>query len=477
MASPDFREYVDLTLFDRQPRDIYDEAVENARSIIPELQVRAGTLEDALFQAMAVVGGELVASINRLPNGLMEGILSLMGFPRIEATYGTGTATFTLVDSSGGVIKAGTQIGYTETADGLSTFHTFRTVEDVTIASGSSTSAAVDIISDNAGTKPALLSGQSMVVVSASNRILSSALASDLVSGVASESDIEYFARGATFLASLSSSLTTASQMRNYILTQYANAHRCNVYDLTKTTTIAGLSDLTRSSSVVTATVNSGHGVSTNDIVRVVGAVPTTFNGTFTVTGTGATTITWAQTGTNTSTTTDGTLYHFDSLQTDLFSSPPADQPGYAVIFVGAEDGSGLASASKTEIVDDVTDRTVAGLTLDILDPIVVPITVTVTIRTKPGFSTLTVADDVDAYLTDLLSPATWDWSSRIRKNYIIARITTLTGVDYVDTLTFAVGSGYEQLADVDDGAGGSFDLFLKYKGSLPSATVTVSEA
>jgi len=476
MASPDFRPYVDLTLFDIQPRDIYDGAVENAQTIIPELQVRPGTLEDALFQAMSFVGGELVASLNRLPNGLMEGILNLMGFSRIQATYATGTATFTLVDSSGGTIRAGTQIGYTDDTEGFSTFHTFRTVEDVTIAPGNSTSAAVDIIADAAGTKPSLLvSGLSMVVVSASNRILSAALASDVVSGVASESDISYFSRGASYLASLSSSLTTATQVRNYILTAYANAHRCNVYDLTKVTTVAGLTDLTRSSSTVTATVSS-HSASTNDIVRVIGAVPDTFNGTFSVTGTTATTITWSQSGTNTSTTTDGTLYHFDSLQTDLFDNPPADQPGYATIFLGAEDGSSLGSTAMTEIIDDVSERTVAGLTLAAMYPIVVPIDVSVTIRTKPGFSTLSVASDVDAYLQSLLSPAEWDWSSRIRKNYIVARITTLTGVDYVNTLTFSIGAGYSNFATVDS-VGGTNDVLLKYKGSLPLATVTVSEA
>lgn len=471
MASPDFRQYVDLTIFDQQPRDLYNDAIDYARLVLPELNVRPGTLEDALLQSMAYVSGELIASVNRLPNGLMEGILNLFGFARREATYATGTVEFTLIDSNGAVIPSGTQIGYTETVEGVSTFHTFSTIASVTVASGNSTSAAVSIIADSAGIKPSLLDNQAMVVVSASNRILSAALASDLVIGLAPESDSEYFARGATFLASLSSSLTTAEQIRQYILNTYTGVHRCYVYDLTKLTALAGYTNLTRSSGTVTATISSSASVAANDLVRVVGAVPSTFNGTFVVASVpgGGTTLTWTQSGSNVSTTTDGTLYHFDSLGTAT-----ADQPGYITIFVSDEDGAALADADLATIKDDVAAKTVAGLEIGITAPILVNITATITVRTETGYSTLAVHDAVDTYLTNLLSPAGWDWSSRIRVNQIIARITQIAGVDYVATLTFTIDAGYSNHATIDGSTG---DVLLTYRGSLPVATITVSEA
>ena len=471
MTSPDFLSYVNLTVFDKQPRDLYDEAVDYAKLVLPELEVRAGTLEDALLQSMSYVGGELIASINRLPNGLMEGILNLMGFARQQATYATGSVIFEMIDNAGAIIPTGTQVGFTETVDGISTFHTFSTIASVIIAPASTTSTAVNIIADSAGIKPALLIDQPMIIVSASNRILSAELGSALVSGLSSESDSEYFSRGATFLASLSSSLTTSSQLQQYILNTYPDAIRCYVYDLTKLTTVSGFTDLTRTSgTTVTATIGSGHGIAVSDIVRVVDAVPTSFNGTFVVTGvSGATTITWADSGSNESTTTDGTLYHFDSLATAA-----ADQPGFVTIFVSDESGASLSSTDLTTIKKDVEEKTVAGLTIGIEAPILVNITATITLRTKVGYSTLSIHDAVDAYLTELLSPEGWDWSSRLRVNQVIARITQIAGVDYVSTLVFTIDSGYSNYATIDGGTG---DVIMTYRGVLPVSTITVSEA
>lgn len=72
-------------------------------------------------------------------------------------------------------------------------------------------------------------------------------------------------------------------------------------------------SDLTRSSGTVTATVASSTGFATNDYVVVSGATPSSFNGTFRVTGTSGTTITWTQAGTNESTTVDGLITLVDT--------------------------------------------------------------------------------------------------------------------------------------------------------------------
>lgn len=72
-------------------------------------------------------------------------------------------------------------------------------------------------------------------------------------------------------------------------------------------------SDLTRSSGVVTATVAASTGFSTNNYVVVSGATPSSFNGTFRITGTSGTTITWAQAGSNESTTVDGLITLVDT--------------------------------------------------------------------------------------------------------------------------------------------------------------------
>ena len=467
MTSPDFRPYVDLTIFDKQPRDIYQEAIDYAVTALPELSVRAGTLEDALFQAMSFVSGEVISSINRLPNGLMEGILNLLGFARIQATYGTGTVEFTMIDDAGGTIPAGTQVGYTETVEGVSTFHTFTTSTAVTIPEGDTVSAAVAIVADAAGEKPALLDGQPMVVVSASNRILSAALASDLTSGEVQETDAQYFSRGVTYLGSLSSALVTATQIQNYILTNYVDVHRCKVYDLTELLEVEP-TYLERSSDVVTAYLSSGHGIATDETIRIYGAVPTSFNGIHTVVTSTGTEITWSDEGTNASTTTHGAIQRFDSLNASV--SPEA--PGSLTIFVCGEDGIDVSSATKTEILSAIEERSTAGLQINITEPVIIPITVAVTMKTRTSFSSLVTNNDVESYLTNLLSPNGWDWSNRIRVTQMIARASQITGVDYVSELTFTVDAAYSDLATVDING----DVVFTFKGSLPSSSVSVSE-
>ena len=64
----DFSQYVDLTIFDAQPGDIYLEAIELARTTLPEFNLRVGTPEDAIFQAMAYMSSLVISSINRIPD-------------------------------------------------------------------------------------------------------------------------------------------------------------------------------------------------------------------------------------------------------------------------------------------------------------------------------------------------------------------------------------------------------------------------
>jgi len=89
MPSPDFSQYIDLTTDDRTAEDLYDEAVEYARIALPEFTPRVGTIEDSILQACALLASSNVATLNRIPNGLMEGILRLMGFERFEDTFAT----------------------------------------------------------------------------------------------------------------------------------------------------------------------------------------------------------------------------------------------------------------------------------------------------------------------------------------------------------------------------------------------------
>ena len=463
MPSPDFRQYVDLTIFDKQPRDIYQEAVEYAQVAVPELNVRPGSVEDALFQAMAYVSGETIASVNRLPDGLMEGVLNLLGFSRINATFATGTVKFTMLDDQGAILPIGTQIGYTETIEGVSTFHTFSTTTEVIVPSGQTIASNIPVIADEPGPKPALISTQVMVVVSASNRILSAELDSNLAQGQAAEPDQSYFSRGATYLASLSSCLTTADQIKNFILGNYNDVERCFVYDLTRLNSITPVS-LVRLNGTVTATLPSGHGTSLGSLVRVSGA-SAGFNGDFEVLSSSADKITWAQSGANETAAANGLLYQFQTTTTT--------STGNVLVVMSDSFGNPINETLQNEIITAVTERTVAGLNVVGTHPILVPVNVSVTIKSRAGFSPLATGDAVDDYVTDLMSPATWSGDTTWRANFVVARVAQIVGVDYVTALSFSgVPAVYGALV-----AGFGPDYNITYKGSLPVATVTVSEA
>jgi hypothetical protein len=265
----------------------------------------------------------------------------------------------------------------------------------------------------------------------------------------------------------LSSALVTADQIQNYVLTNYVDVHRCRVYDLTELITVTPTL-LDRDTDVVTATVPSGHGIEADDTIRIYGAVPYTFDGIHTVVTASGTELTWSQEATNASTTTHGTIERFESLN----ASAAAEAPGSLVVFVSAENGASVSAATKADILSEVETRSTAGLDISITDAILVNITCDVTIKTRSSYSSVSVGNDVETYLTDLLSPNGWGWEDTVRATQMIARVSQLTGVDYVADITFTVDSGYENLAIVESNG----DVSFFYKGSLPVASVTVSE-
>ena len=104
MPSPDFSDYINLTIFDVEPIDIYNEAVDYAKTSLPEFEPRVGTVENAILEAVSYSTAVLANTINRIPDGLMEGILSLMGFTRNESTFATGRVKFTTFDDLGDLL-------------------------------------------------------------------------------------------------------------------------------------------------------------------------------------------------------------------------------------------------------------------------------------------------------------------------------------------------------------------------------------
>jgi len=282
-----FSPYISLTPANVEPADIYQRSIDVALTVLPEFNLRRGTLEDAIFQASAYMNALNVATINSLPSRLMEGFANLVGYSRFEGTRATVTLTVTAFDTLGGVIPKSTIFAhrYIE-QDGSVTEYTYETAEEVDLApiwsnatayttgqyvtSGNATykalqnganqnpatqtaywdlvdgadpspSASIQVISKTIGYTPTIIEGTELVCITTNNVVDTSISEDDFSPGINEDIDSVYLSGARTHIQALSNSLATASQIQSSIITNYREIEICKVYDLTNPTTPTGL--------------------------------------------------------------------------------------------------------------------------------------------------------------------------------------------------------------------------------------------
>lgn len=457
MPSPDVSNYVDLTVYDLQPAEIYDLALQYAQTSLPEWTPVTGSVEDALLQAASNMTGQLLGAINRLPAGAIEGLLSLFGITRNSGIAANGTATITFIDDTGYTLTAGTRFGYLETSGVDPLLYIFETTETVSVNVGV-TQVSVGIRGITLSRYPSLADGTSLQLLSAVSYVDSAVLTGDLDPGGSAETDSEYLNRGATTFGYLSETLVLPSQFDRYVLATYPEAYRAKGFSRVKVERTP--SALARSSSTVTATTTSGHGIVAGDVVRISGATPTTFNGYFIASSVDATHVYWSQSGTNESASTAGKLVCNKLQQTA--------QNGYLTVYVSGVGGASLTAASCSAIEEDLTSRAIAGLTIVVNNATVVPIDLAVEVTAKSGYVSSTVASNVQAALDAYLHPDYWAWGSTIYYNELISLVDQVAGVDRVVSVAISDPDGRYTSVSGDD-------LDFDYYGCLPSHTTTVT--
>jgi uncharacterized phage protein gp47/JayE len=107
MASPDFSEYITLPLNDRDPQDVFDDAIVNLKSYFPEWTPREGNMEVLLLEALALEVAEAIFAINRLPDAIAEILLSMLDIERFSGTPPKVDIRFELGITTGTTIPAG----------------------------------------------------------------------------------------------------------------------------------------------------------------------------------------------------------------------------------------------------------------------------------------------------------------------------------------------------------------------------------
>ena len=88
MTSPDWSQYVDLTVYDQTATEIFDESIDYAIDVLPEWEPQAGQIEVVLLEAMATQAASVAAAANRVPGAVMETLLAATRPKKAEESGG-----------------------------------------------------------------------------------------------------------------------------------------------------------------------------------------------------------------------------------------------------------------------------------------------------------------------------------------------------------------------------------------------------
>jgi hypothetical protein len=240
--SADFRPYVNMQLFDRDPAELYLSTLELLQLNIPGLSVKPGTIEDALVQAFSYLTSIAVNHINTLPNMLMEGLANLIGVTRRNVKFATVTATITALDYAGGTLDEGTTFEYTYVSGGTTYSDYFEITTPAIIGAVEPDLSAnpptplpsteVTLVATEIGYRQPVAAG-TVLTIQNSQFVSDSAVALDTFEqGTEEESDAEFVARFSTYLRALGNALATAKQIETFALTQFEAINRAKAVDL-----------------------------------------------------------------------------------------------------------------------------------------------------------------------------------------------------------------------------------------------------
>lgn len=459
MASPDARSYIDLTVYDLQPIDIYDAAIEYARTSLPDWTPVTGSIEDAMVQSASYMTGQLLGAINRLPSGNIEGLLRLFGVQRNSGNAASATVEIQMINDFGSTIPQGTRCGFSETIGDVTTLYIFESTAAIDVPIGATSASAV-FEGVTLGEYPALAAGQDLQLLSAVSSIDSITLTQDLKTGGNAESTADFLNRGINKFASLSEALVTPAQFTAYLVDTYTGAYRVTTTSrLKKEKTVTSLG---RASGTVTAAIGAAHGLLAGDVIRLLNSPTGSFDGVYTLSAINGASVSWTQSGTNETTGNTGAVLLSHKLQT-------ADQNGYVSVYVSDVGGASLSDLSIQAIEDDLTDRCVAGLTVRVDNAKVVGVNIAATVTLKSNNVTgQSVETAIQSALDQYVHPDYWEWDDAIYKNEIISLIDQVPGVGRVVSVTLTTSNA----TFISESSG---DLVFAHKGILPLNTTTLN--
>jgi len=210
--------------------DLLEAAVTHVQSALPEWVPRGGNTELVLIEALAIMLGPEILSLQLLGPRVVEQIMGLIGSTRSPGIAATGRVAFTVTNSNPTqVIPAGTRLRLI--VDGSLGSVDLFTTEDLAVITSETLAGQVDVVADQVG---ALLNGipagSSLAVVDNLPFIASAALAEPMGGGADAESDDVFFGRAASVLARQTSTLVKPEQFEYAALSRVGTG-RARVLD------------------------------------------------------------------------------------------------------------------------------------------------------------------------------------------------------------------------------------------------------
>ncbi len=230
MSSPDVATYFGLDLVDLDEQALVDRAVAAAVEKLPEWVPREGNTELVLLEGLASEAAEIVYAVQQLPDVLTEVLLRAFGLTRDQGAPVTGTVRFTLSDTRGYTIPAGTVVRLAE-GDEETDPVDLTTDVALTIRAGQSTGLVAvtgDVVGAVGNAAPA---GTVLAVLDSIPSVQYVTLEVALSAGREPEDGAAFLARCAPVLGQLTSTLVTPASIAAWVSANAA-VQRVRVLDL-----------------------------------------------------------------------------------------------------------------------------------------------------------------------------------------------------------------------------------------------------
>lgn len=229
MPSPDVATYTGLTLVDLSAQELIDAALANLSTRFPGWVPREGNTEVVLLEQFAAVAEDIGYQVNTLPDVVTEVLLRLFGATRDQGAPPQVDVRFTVSDTSGHVIAAGTTVrlnlGAGEPVD-------FVTDVDLPIGPGEIRTGVVSA----SGIAPTLEAngqpaGTELEVLDAVGYVESAVVAAPVAGGREAEDGDAFLDRATAILARLTTTLVRPDDVAAYVAEQ-PGMTRVKVLDL-----------------------------------------------------------------------------------------------------------------------------------------------------------------------------------------------------------------------------------------------------